>query len=558
MLRYLFIVLFGCLSQFVIADGLLETQSVSETDKKNPQAITPSKPEIPEFLSTPQATFAYFVKNMQAIRNEEVADFDEVLQTLDLSEINKLVRQEKGTELAWILLEIIERTPLLDPDFMPIELNEKQTEVTLYWYIEGNISLSKQEDGRWLFSKKTLADSSLILEGMNDEAVEFNPVKPKTAPLPLHLSIKQYIPKSLKSPLLSLQLWQWMGILLVLIIGIVVDKIVQYLLKTMIVVGLYRLARGFYKTTSSQILRPIALIAMAGVWWAGLNLLSLPENALLILLLAAKFLLGLSAVWSMLRLIDLVSAYFADKALYTETKLDNMLVPLITKIAKGFIIVAGLVFLANILQMNITGLLAGLGLGGLAFALAAKDAVENVFGSITVLMDRPFVVGDWVIIDDIEGTVENIGFRSTRIRTFYNSLITLPNSRLITAHVDNMGRRSYRRFRCHLGVTYETPADKVDAFCQGIRQLVLDHPQTRKDYFHVYFNEYAAYSLNILVYIFFRVDDWGVELQARHDFLLQVLKLAEKMDVEFAFPTQTLHLQAQQAEMPIQPLQMPE
>ena len=537
--RFCLLLLSLLLHQMVFADGLLEI--VSEEKK---QVVNEEKKQ-PDFLSSPQKTFRHFLKTMQAIRNEDTAEFAPVLATLDLSDINKLVRQEKGTELAWILLEIIERTPLLDIEFMPIKVDEAQTEITFYWYIEGNISLTKMADGRWLFSAKTLADSPAILEGMSDKVVDFNPMQLKNAPLPLPLSIKQQIPKSLKATLFNLQLWQWLGIFLILIIGILIDKILQLLLRAVIKLGLHRLASGFYKTTSSHILRPIALIAMASAWWVGLSLLSLPENALLILLLAAKFLLGLSAVWSMFRLIDLISAYFSERALHTRTKLDNMLVPLVTKIIKGFITIAGLVFIANILQMNLTGLLAGLGLGGLAFALAAKDAVENVFGSITVLMDRPFVVGDWVIIDDVEGTVENIGFRSTRIRTFYNSIITLPNSRLITAHVDNMGRRSYRRFTCHLGVTYDTPADKLEAFCEAIRQLVREHPQTRKDYFHVYFNQYSASSLDILVYIFFRVADWGEELQARHDFLLQVLKLAEQMHVEFAFPTQTLHLQAE-------------
>jgi small-conductance mechanosensitive channel len=121
-------------------------------------------------------------------------------------------------------------------------------------------------------------------------------------------------------------------------------------------------------------------------------------------------------------------------------------------------------------------LLAGLGIGGIAFALAAKDTVENLFGSVTVLVDRPFQVGDWVVIGDQEGTVEEIGFRSMRLRTFYNSRITIPNSLLVKSAVDNLGARRYRRVKCMIGVQYDTPPDRIEAFCEGIRELIRRHP----------------------------------------------------------------------------------
>ena len=120
--------------------------------------------------------------------------------------------------------------------------------------------------------------------------------------------------------------------------------------------------------------------------------------------------------------------------------------------------------------------------------------VKNFFGSLTLVMDRPFEVGDWVLIDDVEGSVEEVGFRSTRVRTFYQSVISLPNSKLLTAVVDNMGARRFRRWTTKLGVTYDTPPDTLDAFCEGLRELVRQHPHTRKDYFHVYVVGFAESS----------------------------------------------------------------
>jgi len=192
--------------------------------------------------------------------------------------------------------------------------------------------------------------------------------------------------------------------------------------------------------------------------------------------------------------------------------------------------------------MDIGALLAGLGIGGIAIALAAKDTVANFFGAITVLADRPFEVGDWIILGPIEGTVVDVGFRSTRVRTFYDSLITFPNALLITKHVDNLGRRKYRRFKTTLGVNYDTPPDKLESFIEGIRELLRTHPYTRRDYYHVYFHSYGDNALNILIYCFFTAPDWGTELRERQRLLMDVLRLAQKLDVRFAFPTRTLHM----------------
>jgi MscS family membrane protein len=187
-------------------------------------------------------------------------------------------------------------------------------------------------------------------------------------------------------------------------------------------------------------------------------------------------------------------------------------------------------------------LVTGLGIGGLAFAFAAKDTIENFFGSVTVLLDRPFEVGDWVIVGDTEGTVEELGLRSTRIRTFYNSQVTVPNATLVRATVDNLGRRAYRRWKTYLGVQYDTPPETLLAFTEGIRELVRQHPYTRKDFYQVWCNDFADFSLNILLYVFFRVPDWSTELRERERLFVDIVRLADRLGVQFAFPTRTVHL----------------
>jgi len=159
-----------------------------------------------------------------------------------------------------------------------------------------------------------------------------------------------------------------------------------------------------------------------------------------------------------------------------------------------------------------------------------------------VLLDKPFAIGDWITMGDLDGSVEEVGFRSTRVRTFYNSLITVPNRDFISGQVDNMGARRYRRIKTTLGLTYDTPPEKVEAFCEGVRELIRRHPYTRKDYYHVYLNGFGASSLDVMLYCFVRTPDWSGELREKHRLFNDILRLAERLGVDFAFPTQSIHM----------------
>jgi len=202
---------------------------------------------------------------------------------------------------------------------------------------------------------------------------------------------------------------------------------------------------------------------------------------------------------------------------------------MVAKAAKIFAVAVGIVYGAQALNLPIVPLLGSLGIGSLAFAFAAKDTVENFFGSIAVIADRPFEVGDWVEIGDVEGTIENLGLRSTRIRTFYTPLVTVPNATLVRAVVDNYGARKYRRWKTTVGIQYDTPPERIVAFTEGIRELVRTHPYTRKDYFQVYLNDFDDSSLNILLYVFFEVPDWSTELRERERLFLDIIRLADRI-----------------------------
>ncbi|MEM7681596.1 MAG: mechanosensitive ion channel domain-containing protein [Planctomycetota bacterium] len=356
---------------------------------------------------------------------------------------------------------------------------------------------------------------------------------------PFSESLREVVPDELHDSLLGLEYWQWLGLLAVIVLAYAVELVVR----GVVAVRVERLVRKLSGAQESPPLaRPAGLAAAGLTATLLLPLLGLVSEAQVVLHSAAKAFTILACTWTAWRLVDLGGAVLADRASRTSTRFDDVLVPMLRKAVKTFVVAIGLIYAAQALQFNIVPLITGLGIGGLAFAFAAKDTIENFFGSVAVILDKPFEVGDWVVINDIEGTVEHLGFRSTRVRTFYNSQVTVPNSNLVRANIDNMGRRVYRRWKTHIGLQYDTPPEKLVAFTEGIREFVRTHPYTRKDYYQVWMHQWSASSMDVLLYVFFEVPDWNTELRERERLFVDIVRLADRLGVQFAYPTRTVHL----------------
>jgi MscS family membrane protein len=220
--------------------------------------------------------------------------------------------------------------------------------------------------------------------------------------------------------------------------------------------------------------------------------------------------------------------------------LDGQLIRLGSRLFGAVIALGCLIKGADELGFPAYSVLAGLGVGGLAVALAAKDSLANLLGSMLIMFEKPFRVGHYIRLSGTEGTVEDVGFRSTRIRTQDNSLISIPNDSVINTTVDNLSLRPKRRQRFTVGVTYDTKLATLEAFVEGIRKLILDHPLADTDNIQVSFNNLADSSLEILVIFHLMVTDFPSELKGRHEILVRLMDLAERMGVSFAFPTRTL------------------
>jgi MscS family membrane protein len=227
-----------------------------------------------------------------------------------------------------------------------------------------------------------------------------------------------------------------------------------------------------------------------------------------------------------------------------DNQFDQNLVQMVRIIARILVIVLGVIYLfQTITGKPMTTLLAGLGIGGLAVALAAQDTLKNLFGSFIIMMDKPFIVGDWVNVDGVEGSVEEIGFRSTRIRTFPGHLISIPNERMATVNIDNVQRRPGIRRRTGITITYDTPPDKVQRAVDIIRDILSSREEIHPDYpVRVFFDEFNDASLNILVNYWYRSNDYWEAKAFDEKVNFMILRAFEAEGIEFAFPTTTTYL----------------
>lgn len=217
----------------------------------------------------------------------------------------------------------------------------------------------------------------------------------------------------------------------------------------------------------------------------------------------------------------------------TESKrATNLVIPFIKKFGRATIVVITIVVLLSYFDINVTGLVAGLGLGGLIVALAAKDSVENIFGSITVLFDMPFAIGDWVTIGTVNGVVEEINLRSTRIRTFEDSLVTLPNSNLIKASVENWGQRRFRRLLSKIICSPTSSGEAVEQWTAAIREEIPTWDAVVADKSTVALLDIGELGAVVQLTVYFELDDYGAELRAKEQALVRVMNLAAKYGVE--------------------------
>lgn len=537
---FLFILLLAIFSDALV----LNSQDDPQNQKTTVPVESPSvDPKLLQQLGSPRQTLSTFFEAVLA------EDYETAILCLDTSELDPVTIETKSKSYCnkiFVLLNdcwhcTVELAPS-DPDALtPFNMGMIIDAVDSANFAEdaAKLELVKSKEGLWRFSSASIAlvDSELYDRWATPEATTTSAVV-QTIPMWL----ESQVPENLRSIHFLIKDYQWIALLILMVIGFAVDILSRYLLNFLTNRWFrWRLGKTTYRA-ERNLWKPVGLLLNALTWYYGAKLIDLPASFLAVLLVALKFFAVFASIWTAFSGINLLSDYLLRKAEQTRSRYDDLLIPFIRNGLKILAVCVGLVLFVDVFSLNWNSLLGGFGLGGIAIAIASKDVLGNVFGSLTVLTDRPFEIGDWVVTEGVEGEVESVGMRSSRIRTFYNSLVIVPNSRLTTAIVDNMGRRRFRRVKAMLGVTYGSSVDQLEAFCEGIRELIRTNEKTRKDYFHVYVNEFGGSSINILMYFFLKCNNWGSELEEKHRIYLNIMRLAASLKIEFAFPTQTIHM----------------
>ena len=290
---------------------------------------------------------------------------------------------------------------------------------------------------------------------------------------------------------------------------------------------------------------PLSVAIQLVLWYFALGFLELPEepiNARGIAFSGIQVAIAVTVAWTLFRLVDVLTLAMERLSAKTESKLDDQVVPLIRKTFKILIAVTIFVMVVQNLGYSVTSLLASLGVGGLALALAAKDTVANLFGSVVIFTDRPFQVGDWVEFGSIAGDVEEVGFRTTRVRRFDKSIVTVPNSTFSTTPITNHSARPKRRCDITIGVTYETNAPQIRKLLEALRELILTHEGLDRGFSFVHFTNFGATSLDIRIYCFTVSTHWVTHLAVKEELMLKIMELIAEHGLEMAFPTQTIYL----------------
>ncbi len=541
---------------------------------KNAPPAGNEQAEVPSEFASPRDTVHTFLTNMAVLEKdrERESAWHTVFKAMELPAAVGNLRKH----VAWKLHAVYGGLAL--PDAAKLAYGHEQTEklkLDRFEFLPDNpeakwrtgfqalikelgqppaaIVLRRSDDGRWKFSEDTLGDINRL----------YSWIEPRLAQRGIDsgqafesTGVRRLVPKAFKNRfVLGLEYWQWLGLLIAIFLAVVADFAARLVLQPVLVRLVGRFVGEATPEAVRSAVRPLGLVVAAVAFLLLVNLLGLPGVALTVAGVAARLLLILGGTWSAWAATDLISNAYVRRPEGGKSAFDKMVVPLFRKTVKLFIIALAVIYIAESLEIALAPLLASFGLVGLAISFAAQDTIKNLFGGITVYVDRPFKVGERVLFRGYDGAIEEIGFRSTKLRTATGHLVTIPNASITSEPVENPARRPYIRRVLNVTITYDTPRDKIEQAVQIIRDLFEEegirepiHPVIGKDEFppRAFFNDFNAESLNIFVIYWYAPPAWWDYLQHAQHFNLRLFEEFERAGIDFAFPTRTLYLAGDQ------------
>lgn len=338
--------------------------------------------------------------------------------------------------------------------------------------------------------------------------------------------------------------WEQVGIALGVLI---VFHLFRKLLTKHVLKLLFKLSK---KTSTEQLLNtfvafegPLRLFFIGLGFYISLMYLPLEEKTDEVIIQISRSFIIFLIGYGMYNLSGSTSVMFQKVSSKFNVEVDKILLPFLSKFVRIIIIALIFSIIVGDWGFDVNGFVAGLGLGGLAFALAAKDALANLFGGVVIIMEKPFTIGDWIKTPSVEGTVEGISFRSTEIRTFAQAIVTVPNATLSNEPITNWTKMGKRRITFNLGVTYTTPKDKLETVVRKIDELLKSDPKIDQEVIFVRFDQFKDSSLDIFLYFFTKTTAWGEFLAIKEKINFEIMEILEEEGVSVAFPSRSIYIE---------------
>lgn len=339
--------------------------------------------------------------------------------------------------------------------------------------------------------------------------------------------------------------WQLVAAFIAILAGLIIKRIALSFLQERIENFVQKTEAEWDDKLFDAIIKPINTFVMIGAVHLAAFLLIFNVESFPTELIGKSYtiFLGFTIIWLVYRLVDVAAHYLDELLAKADEGLRGQFTPLIRRALRIVVVIIGTLTVLATIGVNITGLVALGGVLGLAFSMGSQDSVANLIGTVNILTDRPYKVGDWITVGgSIDGDVEEIGFRSTKIRMFDKTLMTVPNGKLASETIKNWSRMPKRRIKMTLGLTYDTTPDQMREALKAIETILTEDEGVDQDYKLVQFTDFGPSSLDVFLYYFSTSTVWKEYLETRERVNLKIMDKLTEMDLEFAFPTQTFHL----------------
>jgi MscS family membrane protein len=456
------------------------------------------------------------------IESVKDGDYDAARQSLDLSRLNFALRENEGRRRVQMLVAILNRIDGFLLEEMSDHADRDRVRIPVRTSKEsfavGQIELVPDSSGGWLVSSETVDALPDVWHAVRDQPPINNLPSRFEGEIDLSQRLRARFGSAWWKEVLGLELWQWLGLAVLAVTGLVLPRLAASAVRSKPV-----LRKRFVVGTT--------WIAVSLIWQVALLVFDLPTALHITALLLARIVAAVAAIIVGISVIDSVLRAASQRTTGLGRRADSIFFPILRNFVRFLWIVVILVGFLSSLDINVTGIVAGLGIGGLVLALAAKDSVENVFGSVTILFDMPFGIGDWVKIGEVNGIVEEINLRSTRIRTFSDSVITLPNSNLTKAAVENYGARRRRRVDMPFEVGHANDLAAVIAMCDDVRTYMESADRVAPDSAYVYVTAVSDTAVKVTVQGYILTDDYREELETRQALVAKILEVARERGV---------------------------